>query len=64
MFRRRRRRSAFGRRQAPIQPWMALAAGGAVLIGLMIFFIRQSEVLAPPPHEISVPLPDAFKETP
>jgi hypothetical protein len=43
---------------------MVLAVGGAVLIALMIFFIRQASVLAPPPHEISVPLPDAFKESP
>lgn len=38
--------------------------GGAaiVLIGLFIFFIRQSDVLAPTPQAMSVELPDAFKE--
>ncbi len=61
MFRRRRRRSSFARR-SPAQPWMAFAAGALVLIGLFLFFMRQADELAPAQHEISVALPDAFKD--
>ncbi|MGH6951574.1 MAG: hypothetical protein ACREH4_11905 [Vitreimonas sp.] len=62
MFRRRRRRSSFARR-AP--PWTRPAAiGAAVLatIALFVFFIRQSDVLAPEPEEVRVELPDVFGE--
>lgn len=62
MFRRRRRRSSFARR-APPQLRLALIGVGAVaFIGLFIFFIGQSDRLAPEPQEIRVELPDAFKE--
>jgi hypothetical protein len=39
-----------------------MGACAAVVIGLFVFFIRQSDVLAPEPQEIRVELPDAFKE--
>lgn len=64
MFRRRRRRSSFSRRTTNVPAWAPFAVGAAVLIGLMIFFIRQADVLAPAPTEISVQLPDAFKDQP
>jgi hypothetical protein len=41
---------------------IAIGAGAAVLIALFIFFIRQSDELAPAPQEIRVELPDAFKD--
>jgi hypothetical protein len=62
MYRRRRRRSSFARR-AP--SWARPAAiGAAVLaaIALFVFFIRQSDVLAPEPEEVRVELPDVFGE--
>jgi hypothetical protein len=62
MYRRRRRRSAFARRTQPQVRYLAIGGVAIVLIGLFIFFIRQSDVLAPEPREISVQLPDAFKE--
>jgi hypothetical protein len=62
MFRRRRRRSSFARRAPPQLKYAAYAGVAAVVIGLFIFFIRQSDVLAPEPQEIRVELPDAFKE--
>lgn len=62
MFKRRRRRSSFGRR-APPQLRLALIGLGVVaFVGLLIFFIRQADVLAPDPQEIRVELSDAFKE--
>jgi hypothetical protein len=66
MFKRRRRRSSFSRRSTAsnIPVWAPIIVGVAALIGLMIFFIRQADVLAPEPTEISVPLPDAFKDQP
>jgi hypothetical protein len=39
-----------------------IGVGAAVFIGLFVFLIRQSDVLAPAPQEIRVALPDAFKE--
>jgi len=39
-----------------------MGVGFVVFIGLFIYFIRQSDVLAPEPEEIRVELPDAFKE--
>jgi len=39
-----------------------MGVGFVVFIGLFIYFIRQSDVLAPEPQEIRVELPDAFKE--
>lgn len=63
MFRRRRRRSsAFARRTPPQVRFAIIGVGVAAFIGLFIFFIRQSDELAPPPQDISVELPDAFKE--
>ncbi len=41
---------------------IAIGVGVAVVIGLFVFFIRQSDELAPEPQEIRVELPDAFKE--
>ncbi len=67
MFRHRRRRSSFSRRSStdiPVWAPALIALGVAALIGLMIFFIRQAEILAPAPTEISVTLPDAFKDQP
>jgi len=42
--------------------YVGIGAALVVVIGLFIFFIRQADVLAPQPHEISVPVTDAFKE--
>jgi len=62
MFRRRRRRSSFARRgPAWVRPAL-IGVGAVMFIGLFVFFIRQSDVLAPDPQEIRVELPDAFKE--
>lgn len=62
MFRRRRRRSSFARRAPPQLRLALIGAGVAAFIGLFVFFIRQSDELAPEPQEIRVELPDAFKE--
>ncbi|MDZ4691775.1 hypothetical protein [Terricaulis sp.] len=63
MFRRRRRRSSSFARRAPPQARLAIiGVGVALFIALFIFFIRQSDELAPAPQEIRVELPDAFKE--
>jgi len=62
MYRRRRRRSSFARRTPPQLRLIAIGAAIVVVIGLFIFFIRQSDVLAPEPQEIRVELPDAFKD--
>jgi hypothetical protein len=41
----------------------ALGVGGVVLvIGLFVYFIGQSDRLAPAPQEIRVEVQDAFKE--
>jgi hypothetical protein len=61
MFTRRRRRSGFSRR-APQRPFIMIGAGVVAFVALFIFFIRQADVLAPEPQEISVDLPDAFKD--
>ncbi len=39
-----------------------IGAGVAIAVALFVFFIRQSDVLAPEPQEIRVELPDAFKD--
>ncbi|MBY0562983.1 MAG: hypothetical protein K2P58_02255 [Hyphomonadaceae bacterium] len=62
MFRRRRRRNAFSRRTPASARLVVIGVGLAVSIGLFIFFIRQADVLAPPPQEIRIDLPDAFKQ--
>jgi hypothetical protein len=63
MFRRRRRRSsAFARRAPPQVRLILIALGVVAFVAAFIFFIRQSDVLAPDPQEIRVELPDAFKE--
>jgi hypothetical protein len=62
MFRRRRRRSSFARRTPPQARLAIIGVGVALFIGLFVFFIRQSDELAPAPQEIRVELPDAFKE--
>jgi hypothetical protein len=62
MFRRRRRRSSFARRAPPQVKYVAYGVAAVVFVGLFVFFIRQSDTLAPEPQEISVALPDAFKE--
>jgi hypothetical protein len=41
---------------------IAIGLSVVVFIGLFIYFIRQSDVLAPQPQEIRVELEDAFKE--
>jgi hypothetical protein len=62
MFRRRRRRSSFARRQpAWVRP-AAIGAAAIAFIALFVFFIRQSDVLAPAPQEVRVELPDVFGE--
>lgn len=62
MYRRRRRRSSFGRRSPPQVRLILIGVGAAAFIGLFVFFIRQADVLAPEPQPIRVELPDAFKE--
>lgn len=62
MFRRRRRRSSFARRTPPQARLVMIGVGLIAFIALFIFFIRQSDELAPEPQEIRVELPDAFKE--
>jgi hypothetical protein len=62
VYRRRRRRSGFARRTPPQLRYILMGVGFVAFIGLFIFFIRQSDVLAPEPQEIRVELPDAFKE--
>jgi len=62
MYRRRRRQSSFGRRTPS---WIGYAAIGvfvAAFVGLFVFFIGQSDRLAPAPQEIRVEVQDAFKE--
>ena len=62
MYRRRRRRSSFGKR-APMWVRPALiGVSAAVFVGLFVFFIGQSDRLAPAPQEIRVEVQDAFKE--
>jgi hypothetical protein len=62
MYRRRRRRSSFARRQpAWVRPAL-IGVGAIAFVGLFVFFMRQADVLAPAPQEIRVELPDAFKE--
>lgn len=63
MFRRRRRRSSSFARRPPAWLKPALLGGGVIVfISLFVFFIGQSDKLAPEPQEIRVELPDAFKE--
>lgn len=42
--------------------YVGIGAAIMVVIGLFIFFIRQADVLAPQPHQISVDLTTASKE--
>jgi hypothetical protein len=62
MYKRRRRRSSFSK-PAPVwvQPTL-IGVGAAAFIGLFVFFIGQSDRLAPAPQQISVEVQDAFKE--
>jgi len=63
MFRRRRRRSSsFARRTPPQVAYIAIGLGVVAVIAAFIFFIRQSDVLAPERQEIRVELEDAFKD--
>jgi hypothetical protein len=62
MYRRRRRRSSFARRTPPQARYVVIGVGAAVIIGLFVFFIGQSDKLAPQPQEIRVEVQDAFKE--
>jgi flagellar biosynthesis protein FliR len=62
MYRRRRRRSSFARRTPPQLRLVVIGVGVAVFIGLFVFFIGQSDRLAPAPQEIRVEVEDAFKE--
>ncbi len=62
MYKRRRRRSSFGKR-APVWVRPALiGVGVAAFVGLFVFFIGQSDRLAPAPQQITVEVQDAFKE--
>ena len=61
MYRHRKRRSSFSRRAPPQLKYLGMGAAALVVIGLFVFFIRQADMLAPQPHQISVDLPDAFK---
>lgn len=62
MYRRKRRRSSFGRRTPPQVGFIAIGICAAALVGLFVFFIGQSDRLAPAPQQISVEVQDAFKE--
>ncbi|MGQ0533866.1 MAG: hypothetical protein ACT4OF_14425 [Caulobacteraceae bacterium] len=62
MYRRRRRRSSFGRRTPAWLGFAAIGVCAAAVIGLFVFFIGQADKLAPPPQEIRVEVQDAFKE--
>jgi hypothetical protein len=62
MFRRRRRRSSFSRRTPPQVHMALIGVGVAVFVGLFVYFIGQSDTLAPEPQEMRVELPDAFKQ--
>lgn len=62
MYRRRRRRSSFARRTPPQARLVVIGVGVALFIGLFVFFIGQSDRLAPAPQEIRVEVEDAFKE--
>ncbi|WP_395645093.1 hypothetical protein [Terricaulis sp.] len=61
MFRRRRRRSAFARRTPPQVGYALIGLGVIAFIAAFVFFIRQSDTLAPAQAEVSVPV-DAFRE--
>lgn len=62
MFRRKRRRSSFGRRMPPQVGYAVIGVCAAAIVGLFVFFIGQSDRLAPAPQQISVEVQDAFKE--
>lgn len=62
MFRRRRRRSSFSRRAPPQLNLILMGVGAVAFVALFIFFIGQSDTLAPAPQEIRVELTDAFKQ--
>jgi hypothetical protein len=60
-LRRRRRRSSFAQ-DRPQGRFILIGLAAIALVGGFFFFLRQADVLAPETHEISAPLPDAFKE--
>jgi cell division protein FtsN len=62
MYRKRRRRSSFGRRSPPQLRLALIGVAAAVVIGLFVFFIGQADRLAPAPQEIRVEGENAFKE--
>ena len=62
MYRRRRRRSSFARRTPPQLRLALIGAGVVAFIALFVFFIRQSDELAPEPQEVRVDVSDTFKE--
>jgi len=62
VYRRRRRRSSFARRTPPQLRYALYGLAGVAVIAAFVFFIRQSDELAPEPQEIRVELPDALKE--
>ncbi|MEJ0060275.1 MAG: hypothetical protein WDM79_12150 [Terricaulis sp.] len=41
---------------------MLIAAAVLITVGGMVFFVRQSDQLAPAARETRIELPDAFKE--
>lgn len=63
MFKRRRRRRSSFAKPPPVwlQP-VLIGGSAAVFIGLFVYFIFQSDRLAPAPQEIRVEVQDAFKE--
>ena len=61
MRRFKRRRSAFAKRTPPQVGYALIGLSVAAAIAAFVFFIRQADTLAPPQHEVSVPV-DAFKE--
>jgi hypothetical protein len=62
MYRRRRRRSSFARRGPAWVGPALIGVSAAVVIGLFVYFIGQSDTLAPAPQEMRVEVQDAFKE--
>lgn len=64
MFRRRRRRSRFSSGGPPLNRMLVFGVGGALVLGLFLFFFFQAESRAPTPQEVRIELPDAFKMEP
>ena len=54
--RRRRRRSGFSK-PTPHRKWILAGVACVAVVGGMLFFMHQAEILAPPAHDVRVELP-------